>query len=76
MSTALISVVSTWCHSPDRLTLDQRFGIYGLAVAFLVGWFLQAAVQVPCCAGWASATGRGWRRARGDAEGLCPDLCL
>ena len=44
---ALISVVSNLVIILYYLTLDQQFGIYGLAVAFLVGWFLQAAVQVP-----------------------------
>ena len=43
---ALISVVSNLVIILYYLTLDQQFGIYGLAVAFLVGWFLQAAVQV------------------------------
>ena len=28
-------------------SLDSRFGIFGLAAAYLLGWFLQGAIQVP-----------------------------
>ena len=71
---ALISVVSNLVIILYYLTLDQQFGIYGLAVAFLVGWFLQAAVQVPLTApaGLPLPAGTG-AALRGDAEGLCPD---
>ena len=44
---ALISAVSNAVIIFYFLFLDKSFGICGLAVAFLVGWFLQAAVQVP-----------------------------
>ena len=44
---ALISAVSNAVIIFYFLFLDRSFGIYGLAAAFLVGWFLQAAVQVP-----------------------------
>lgn len=44
---ALISAVSNAVIIVYFLFLDKSFGIYGLAVAFLVGWLLQAVVQVP-----------------------------
>lgn len=44
---ALISVVSNGVIILYFLTLNQKFGIYGLAVAFLVGWLLQALIQLP-----------------------------
>ncbi len=44
---ALISVIANIVVIAYYFTLNDRFGIYGLAVAFLVGWFVQAAVQVP-----------------------------
>ena len=44
---ALISAVSNGVVIGYYLLLNDRFGMMGLAVAFLVGWFLQAAVQVP-----------------------------
>ena len=44
---ALISTVSNGVIILYYFTLNDRFGIYGLAAAFLVGWFLQAAVQLP-----------------------------
>lgn len=44
---ALISTVSNLVVILYFYTLDRRFGIFGLALAFLVGWLLQAAVQVP-----------------------------
>ena len=37
------------------LFLNGRFGIYGLSAAMLIGWFAQAAVQIP------SAVKRGFR---------------
>ena len=44
---ALISAVSNGVVIAYYLIFNDRFGMTGLAVAFLVGWFLQAAVQVP-----------------------------
>jgi len=44
---ALISAVSNAVIILYFLFLDRSFGVYGLAVAFLVGWLLQAVVQVP-----------------------------
>lgn len=44
---AVISTVSNLVIILYYFTLNDRFGIYGLAVAFLVGWLLQAVVQVP-----------------------------
>ena len=44
---AFISVVSNALIILYFLTLNDRFGIVGLAVAFLVAWLLQALVQIP-----------------------------
>ena len=44
---ALMSVVSNAVVILYYLFFDRAFGIYGLAVAFLLGWLLQAVVQVP-----------------------------
>ncbi|MBR2779444.1 MAG: murein biosynthesis integral membrane protein MurJ [Firmicutes bacterium] len=44
---ALISVVSNLVIIAYYPLLNERFGIYGLAVAFLVGWSLQALIQIP-----------------------------
>ncbi len=44
---AAISLVSNLAVIAYYLTLNSRFGITGLAAAFLTAWFLQAAVQVP-----------------------------
>ena len=44
---ALISTVSNLVIIGYYFTCNERFGIYGLAVAFLLGWLLQAVVQVP-----------------------------
>ena len=44
---ALISVIANIIVIIYFYTLNDRFGIFGLAVAFLIGWFVQAAVQVP-----------------------------
>lgn len=44
---AFISVVSNAVIILYYPTLNSRFGIYGLAVAFLVGWSLQAFIQIP-----------------------------
>lgn len=44
---ALISAVSNAVIILYFWLLDSTYGIYGLAVAFLVGWLLQAVVQLP-----------------------------
>jgi putative peptidoglycan lipid II flippase len=44
---ALISVLMNIIVIAYYYTFNTRFGIYGLAGAFLVGFFMQAAVQVP-----------------------------
>ncbi|HIT02424.1 MAG TPA: murein biosynthesis integral membrane protein MurJ [Candidatus Enterenecus merdae] len=44
---ALISVVSNLVIIGYFYLLDEDYGVYGLAVAYLVGWLLQALVQVP-----------------------------
>lgn len=44
---ALISAVSNAVIILYFWTLDGKFGVYGLAAAFLVGWLLQAVVQIP-----------------------------
>ena len=44
---ALISTISNSVIILYYFTLNDQFGIYGLAAAFLVGWLLQAVVQVP-----------------------------
>ena len=44
---AAISLVSNVAVIAYYLTLNKKFGIVGLAVAFLIAWALQAAVQVP-----------------------------
>lgn len=44
---AFISVVSNGIIIIYYYTLNDRFGIYGLAVAFLIGWLAQALVQIP-----------------------------
>lgn len=44
---AFISTVSNLVILLYFWTLDGQFGIWGLAWAFLAGWFLQAAVQIP-----------------------------
>lgn len=44
---ALISTVSNLVIIVYFFFLDDRFGVYGLAVAYLVGWLLQAVIQVP-----------------------------
>ena len=51
---ALISSVSNGFIILYFLTLNQRFGIYGLAVAYLIAWALQAVVQLP------SLRKKGW----------------
>ncbi len=44
---ALISVISNAIIIIYYFTLNDRFGVYGLAVAFLIGWLMQAVVQIP-----------------------------
>ncbi|MBQ3135205.1 MAG: murein biosynthesis integral membrane protein MurJ [Oscillospiraceae bacterium] len=44
---ALISTISNLVIIGYFVLFDRRFGIFGLAVAFLLGWFLQAAIQLP-----------------------------
>lgn len=44
---AFISVLSNAVIILYYPTLNRHFGIYGLAVAFLIGWSVQAFVQVP-----------------------------
>ena len=44
---AIISAVSNGVIIIYYLLFNDRFGLTGLAIAFLVGWFLQAAVQIP-----------------------------
>jgi len=47
---ALISVVSNGLIIVYFLLFNDRFGIVGLAVAFLLGWLMQALIQVPSLA--------------------------
>ncbi len=44
---AIISLVSNAAVIVYMLFFSKRFGIYGLAVAMLIGWSLQAIVQIP-----------------------------
>lgn len=44
---AIISVIANLVVIAYYYTWGERFGIVGLSVAFLVGWLLQAVVQVP-----------------------------
>ncbi len=44
---ALISTISNLVIVGYFLFCNEPFGIYGLSVAFLLGWFLQAVVQLP-----------------------------
>ena len=44
---ALMSVVSNAVVILYFLFLDRSFGVFGLAAAYLVGWLLQAVIQVP-----------------------------
>lgn len=44
---AAISLVSNGAIILYYFTLNDRFGIEGLAAAFLVGWLLQALIQIP-----------------------------
>lgn len=44
---ALISVIANLIIIVYYLTLSSKFGVYGLTGAYLLGWFVQAAMQVP-----------------------------
>lgn len=44
---AVISLVSNVIMCTYLLTLSDKFGVTGLAVAMLVGWIMQALVQLP-----------------------------
>ena len=44
---AALSVVSNGILIFYYIFLNDRFGVYGLAVAFLIGWAMQAAIQIP-----------------------------
>ena len=44
---AAMSVVSNGVVIAYYFLLCDRFGVYGLAVAYLVGWALQAVIQIP-----------------------------
>ena len=44
---ALMSAVSNGAIIAYFLLLDDQLGIYGLAGAYLLGWLLQAAIQLP-----------------------------
>ena len=44
---ALMSALSNLVIIAYFLFLDQSMGIYGLALAYLLGWFLQGVIQVP-----------------------------
>lgn len=44
---ALMSAVSNLVIILYFFGMNEKFGIYGLAVAYLLGWFLQGAIQVP-----------------------------
>ena len=44
---ALISTISNMAVIAYFIFFNDSFGIYGLAVAFLIGWLLQALIQLP-----------------------------
>ena len=44
---AAMSIVSNAIIILYYLFFDKYFGIYGLTIAFLIGWAMQAAIQVP-----------------------------
>ena len=45
---AVISLVSNLIMVLYFLTLDSRFGVWGLATAMVIGWAAQAVIQMPC----------------------------
>lgn len=57
---ALISAVSNAVIIVYFWTLDGKFGVYGLATAFLIGWLLQAIVQLPALRKKALPMPPGW----------------
>ena len=44
---AIMSLVSNLVMVVYFYTLCERFGVWGLSVALVIGWFLQAAIQAP-----------------------------
>ncbi len=44
---ALISVISNIIIIVYYIFLNDKFGVYGLSAAFLIGWSMQAIVQIP-----------------------------
>ncbi|MBQ3032451.1 MAG: murein biosynthesis integral membrane protein MurJ, partial [Anaerotignum sp.] len=44
---AALSVVSNGILIFYYIFLNERFGVYGLTVAFLIGWAMQAIIQIP-----------------------------
>ncbi len=44
---AIMSLVSNLVMVLYFYTLSDRFGVWGLSVALVIGWFLQAAIQAP-----------------------------
>lgn len=44
---AVMSVASNVVIIIYYIFLNERFGIYGLAIAFMIGWAMQAVIQVP-----------------------------
>ena len=44
---AALSVVSNGILIFYYIFLNQKFGIYGLTIAFLIGWAMQAVIQIP-----------------------------
>ncbi len=60
---ALISSVSNVAIIAYFLFLNSEFGIYGLAIAYLVAWLLQALVQIPSLhrLGYRQRLGFEWR---------------
>ena len=47
---ALISVIANGIIIVYFWVFNDRFGIYGLAIAFLIAWLMQAVVQIPSLA--------------------------
>ena len=70
---ALISTVSNLVIIGYFFFLDDRFGVYGLAAAYLVGWLLQALIQVPTLAAGLSLPPGLLLPLGGDAKSLLSD---
>ena len=68
---ALMSALSNLVIIAYFLFLDQSMGIYGLALAYLLGWFLQGVIQVPPL----RRLGYQYRPGlvSGDEKGVCAD---